>query len=180
MKTKKIWFTCCLSFLLLHSAEGQDVQNIGRDLPQLTTEQKLDRAVMNALSYMRMGIAYAKSQGASAAVFGAYGAELASPFYEQLKGQPPIAVVYAMYTVQQTDTGFQIEILESSETTVRARMTLYGLQYLRPSDGFGGVTISDCYAYYNAFMETFASSLDLQYSFTLEQDWINFSLQKRM
>jgi len=164
--------------ILFHPVRGQEVTGERLELPELSVEQKVDRAVMNAISYMMMGISYAKSLGETAFSFGAHSAGMAVPFYEELRGQSPMAVIEALNNVQQTDRRFQIEVYSSTDTSLQARMTLYGIQYIRLSDGFGGVLVDDCFSYYNAFLETFTGSLGYRYTYEVEGDWIRFSITK--
>ncbi|MBN2090633.1 hypothetical protein JW964_13560 [candidate division KSB1 bacterium] len=162
-----------LTIISLNAQEQSADQNI---LPQLTIEQRVDRAVMNSLSYMIMGIAYAKNSGKSTEDFARFCAQLALPAYLEMKGKNPIAVVKAISRVHQADPAFRIEILNASESSVEARMTLYGLNYLKFFNDFGGVTISECYEYYNKFMQEFSQLLDFNYKYDVVEDWIVFTL----
>jgi hypothetical protein len=156
-------------------AQQNDVKKT--QLPQLTVEQKLDRAVANSVSYMIFGISFAKSLGQSTEDYATYCANIAAPLYQGFKGANPLSIVKTIYTVQQSDKNLKLEILESSEKSLKAKMTLYGIQYINPTNPFGGVTVKDCYNFYNIFMEKFSSSLDFEYKYEVKNDWIYFVLK---
>ena len=164
--------------LIVTSLIAQETPQKEDELPKLTLEQKADRAVMNSVSYMVMGISYAKSMGKSVEDYAIYCAELAEPFYQRLKEGTPIDVIRTLYGVQQTDKFFQIEILNSSEISVHARMTLYGIRYIDPDNPFGGVTVDECYRFYNTFVKGFANSLGFTYTYSVDGGWIVFTLSK--
>ncbi|OGC00856.1 hypothetical protein A2V82_07300 [candidate division KSB1 bacterium RBG_16_48_16] len=151
-------------------------QDIG--LTQLTLEQKLDRSVMNSVSYLSMGLSFAKSMGKTAEEYGEYCAGLAIPAYQFLIGRSPIEVINVIYGVQQTDKNFEIQIDESSGSSLTGRMSLFGLSYIRLSDGFGGVTEADFYTFYNTFFKKFVESVGFAYEYEVKEDWIVFTINK--
>jgi hypothetical protein len=164
--------------MITASLVAQVTPQTASELPQLTLEQKVDRAVMNSVSYMVMGISYAKSVGKSVENYAAYCADLAKPSYQRLKDGTPMDVLRTLYGVLQTDKFFRIEILNSSKTSVSARMKLYGIRYIDPENPFGGVTVGECYRFYNTFMDGFTKSVGFTYAYDVEADWIVYTLSK--
>jgi len=177
MKKSKIAAVLFVIFVLSIStiAQQQDAQQ--KKLPQLSLEQKLDRAVANSVSYMIFGISFAKSSGKTVEEYAEYCAKITAPLYKGFVGTNPLSIVKTLYTVQQSDKNLKLEILESSEKSLKARMTLYGIQYVDPDNPFGGVTVKDCYNFYNIFMEKFSKSLGFDYKYEVENKWINFTLK---
>jgi hypothetical protein len=145
-------------------------------LTELTPEEKLDRAVMNSVSYLIMGVSFAKSQGKPAEDYARFCAELAVPAYQSLLGRNPIDVINAIYRVQQADKNFALEILQSSESVLEGRMQLYGIQFIRAANGFGGVTLDECYRFFNTFTQTFCMGIGFKYQYEVKEDWIVFKL----
>jgi hypothetical protein len=83
-----------------------------------------------------------------------------------------------MNTVQQTDRQFVLEIHESSDSTLSGRMSLFGIQTIKASRAAGGVTVDDCYRFYNKFVQTLSSGIGLKYECNVADDWILFKLTK--
>ena len=173
IKMVVIIFLILSQFLFAQEKTGK-----GAELTNFTLEQKLDRAVMNAISYMRMGLSYAEALGKTPEEYAVYCANLAIPAWQFLIERNPIDVIDAIYGVQQTDKYFEIEITEKTDASVQGRMRLYGLPYIKASDGFGGVSVEDCYVFYNTFVQTFTKALSFRYEYAIEEDWIVFTLSK--
>lgn len=169
------FFLYCFSVCNLF---GQEQTATKIDLPQLTVEQKVDRAMMNSISYMMMGLSYAKSVGKTPEEFAKHSVKMVAPFYERMKGRSPLAFLQAMYTVQQTDKNFKMEIIESSESSVKARMSLYGINVIKASLPFGDVTIEDCYSFYNKFVGGLTDIIGFDYTYKIEDEQIVFTLSK--
>ena len=165
-------------FLLTSNLFAQDQKLTKNDLPQLTLEQKVDRAMMNSISYMMLGLAYAKSLGKTPEEFAEHSVKIVAPFYERMKGSSPLNFLKTMYTVQQTDKNFSLDILESSETSVRARMSLYGINVIKASVPFGNVNVDDCYTFYNTFVGGLTQTIGFDYSYKIEDEQIVFTLSK--
>ena len=149
------------------------------ELTKLTTEQKLDIAVSNSMSYMMMGISYAKSLGKTPEEFAIYSADLVIPAYQFLKGRRPFEMVDMMNRVQQTDKNFVIKLSESSDSVVSGRMNLFGLKNIRAAKGAGGVTEDDCYRFYNTFVKNVSAGVGFDYEYMVDDGWIEFKLSKK-
>jgi hypothetical protein len=177
MKCIIIVFTSVL-FCLTPALFSQEQSNQPAPTPQLTCEQKADRAVMNSISYMQFGISYAKSLGQSVKQYATYCADKTSPFYQRFRNQTPVDFLQVMNGVLQSDRNFKLEITESSPSVVKGRMTLYGVGFINPMNPFGGVTISECYEFFNLFTQQLLTSIGFQYSYHVNDPWIMFEIHK--
>lgn len=146
------------------------------ELRRLTIEEKLDFAVSNSMSYMIMGISYAKSLGKTPEEFAEHSAKMIIPSYQFMKGRRPLEMIDIINRVQQTDKFFIMEINESSDSMVSGRMTLFGINNIKSARGAGGVTEEDCYGFYNKFVQTLSSGVGFNYQFNVKGDWIEFKL----
>lgn len=168
-----------ITFLVLSSMLLAQENNSQKDeLRKLTVEEKLDVAVSNSMSYMIMGISYAKSLGKTPEEFAEHSAELVIPAYQFMKGRRPFEMIDIMNRVQQTDKYFVIEINESSDSTVSGRMTLFGINNIKAARGAGGVTEEDCYNFYNMFVQTLSAGVGFDYEYDVKDDWIEFNLTR--
>lgn len=148
------------------------------ELRKFTVDEKLDIAVTNAMSYMIMGISYAKSLGKTPEEFAEYSAKLVVPAYQFLSGKKPFEMINVMNTVQQTDKHFVIEINESDDSFISGRMNLFGASNIIAARNLGGVTLEDAYSFYNKFVQTLAAGVGFKYEYNLKDDWIVFKLTK--
>lgn len=170
---KKIVLCIMLVFPHMVFAQGSAVQPFA--MSKLTLEERLDRSVMNSISYMMMGISYAKSLGQTPEAFAEYSARMVIPAYEFLRGKKPIELLNIMNTVQQTDRQFVLDIRESTDSISSGRMTLFGIQTIKASRAASGVTVDDCYRFYN---KTLSSGIGLDYKCDVAEDRIIFKLTK--
>ena len=148
------------------------------ELKKLTTEQKLDVAVSNSMSYLIMGISYAKSLGKTPGDFAVHSADLVIPAYQSLRGKGPLQLIEIINRVQQTDKNFILEIKESSDSSISGRMNLFGINNIRAAKGAGGVTEDDCYKFYNTFVQTLSAGIGFNYEYKIDDGWIDFILSK--
>ncbi len=160
-----------------HNAQEQTMLKI--QLPQLSEDQKLDRAVRNSISYMMMGISYAKHLGRTPEEYAEYCAEITIPFYQRIKGKNPLRLIERVYAVSQADKYFTLNITDTTKSKVRAQMSLYGIQYIEQTGAFGGVSVDDCYNFYNKFMQSFCELLGYVYQYDMKEGLIDFSIIKK-
>jgi hypothetical protein len=170
--------TVIVILLLTQLLSAQENASSSFKLTKLTPEQKVDRAVMNSVSYMMMGISFAKSCGKTPQDFAVYSAGLALPAWQFLKGKNPVEALDAINRVQQSDSNYLLEITESSASQLTGRMRLYGLAIIQMSRDFGGVTVDDCYTFFNTFVQIFYSHIGFKYEYQVTDDWIVFKLSK--
>jgi hypothetical protein len=174
MKWLNIIVCALLSSLLL--AQEKDISKY--ELRKLTIEEKLDVAVSNSMSYMIMGISYAKALGKTPEEFAEYSAEMIIPAYQFLQGKRPIEMIDIINRVQQTDKYFVMEIYESSDLILKGKMSLFGINNIKAARGTGGVTEDDCYRFYNKFVQTLSSSIGFKYEYNVKEGWIEFTFSK--
>jgi hypothetical protein len=146
------------------------------ELKRLTVEEKLDVAVSNSMSYLIMGISYVKSLGKTPEEFAEYSANLVIPAYQFLREKKPFDMINIINQVQQTDKHFALEITEVSDSNIKGKMNLFGINNIKAARGAGGVTVDDCYRYYNKFVETLSSGVGFKYVYNVKEDWIEFKL----
>lgn len=148
------------------------------ELSKLTVEEKLDVAVSNSMSYMIMGISYAKSLGKTPEEFAEHSAQMIIPAYQFMKGRLPFEMIDIMNRVQQTDKNFVLEIKESSDSMVSGKMNLFGITNIKVAKGTSGVTEEDCYKFYNKFVQTLSAAVGFDYEYNIKEDWIEFIITK--
>lgn len=174
MKKIIIIILLILSGLIL-AQEGRTTKD---ELRKLTTEEKLDVAVSSSMSYMIMGISYAKSLGKTPEEFAEHSAKLVIPAYQFLRGKRPFEMIDIMNRVQQTDKNFVMEINESNDSSLTGRMTLFGVDNIKAARSAGGVTEDDCYRFYNKFVQALSAGIGFDYEYSVKGDWIEFKLTK--
>jgi len=179
MKRLNIFMQLFIIIFLVGSQHAQEQTKLKIQLPQLSEDQKLDRAVMNSISYMMMGISYAKHLGRPTDEYAEYCAKITIPFYQRIKGENPLRLIERIYAVSQADKYFTINISDTTKSKVQARMSLYGIQYVERTDAFGGVSVDDCYNFYNKFMQSFCELLGYEYQYHMKEGLIDFSIIKK-
>jgi hypothetical protein len=157
---------------------AQENNSIKNELRKLTTEEKLDVAVSNSMSYMIMGISYAKSLGKTSEEFAEHSAKMVIPAYQFLRGKRPFEMIDIINRVQQTDKYFVMEISESSDSSVTGRMSLFGINNIKAARGVGGVSEDDCFKFYNKFVQSLSAGVGFNYEYNVKGDWIEFKLSK--
>jgi hypothetical protein len=175
--------TMIVAFLLLSTnriqAQTTDAKlDHGIQLPQLTIEQKLDRASRNISSREIVAIAYAKSLGKNAEDFGKFYGDKTAFFWADIKGKGAVPFVQYWYRFLQIDKNSKMEIISVSEKTVKAKMTVYGETNLKSYSDIG-VTLEEYASFYGKLAETLADYLGLDYKQKFEDGWIVFSVTEK-
>lgn len=173
MKAKFTFHSVMIALVFFSLSHSKPIE---LELPDLTPGQKQERAVMNSISYMMMGIAYAKQLGKTPEEYAKFCAKITAPLYQRMKGQKPLTLLKRIVAVHQADKSFTIVVLDTSTSLVKARMPLYGLEYIKRTADFGGVTVEDCYSFYNSFMEYFCDLLGYEYRYNLQDELIDFTI----
>ena len=176
---RSAWMTIVLVICVLSiSLTAQEKEGQKIDFPQLTLEQKLDRAVRNVNGRDLGGIAYAKSLGKTAADFGKFQGQLTAYLWADIKGKGPIPFVQYWSRFVQTDINSHMEVLKATKTSVEARMTVYGEKNLKSLASLG-VTAEEYATYYGAMSEALADFLGLDYRQKFENGWMVFSVSDK-
>ena len=178
MKGKTIVWTILVVFVLSFLILAQEKEEQSIELPQLYLEQKLDRSVKNTISREIVGIAYAKSIGKTSEYYGKFMGERTAFFWADIKGKGPVPFVQYWYRFLQTDRNSKMEIVSVSETSVKAKMTVYGETYIKAFADLG-VTVEEYASYLGKFSEMLADYVGLEYKQKLEGDWIVFTVTEK-
>jgi len=175
MKNKTIVGTILIIFLFSSTIIAQEEKQ-KVEAPQLTLEQKWQRAEYNLTSTFIAGIAYAKSLGKSSSHFGKYLGEMFATGWEG-----PLSVtdfIKTMHWNWQMWSDFQIEGLEESEDFYKAKIKGAGEKYVT-SWTDPGVTLEEYYDCLGQVMTQIAGSLGLEYKQKVEGDWVVFTVTEK-
>jgi hypothetical protein len=176
---KRIAFAvCAVVFILSFSTLAQEKKEQSIELPQLSLEQKLDRSVRNTTARDIIGIAYAKSMGKTPEDYGNFIGGVTAFFWADIKGKGPVPFVQYWSRFLQTDKDSKMEILSVSKTSVKAKMTLYGISHIKTLADLG-VTAEEYASYYGKYSEKLADYLGLEYIQKFEGDWIVFTVTEK-
>jgi hypothetical protein len=178
MKSKAFVGTILVVFVLSFSIFAQEKEKQSIELPQLYLEQKLDRSVTNTTARDIVGIAYAKSMGKTPEDYGKFMGERTAFFWADIKGKGPGPFVQYWYRFLQTDRSSKMEILSVSKTSVKAKMTVYGVTHIKAFADLG-VTVEEYASYLGKFSEMLADYVGLEYKQKLEGDWIVFTVTEK-
>jgi hypothetical protein len=96
------------------------------DLPRLTPEQKYDRLEWFQTNAAVLGIAFAKSQRLTVKDWAKHTVAFWAPSWSANRVSP-IRFIRAMYRNASLDNNFKMEIASASETEVKGRMTVNGM-----------------------------------------------------
>jgi len=177
MRNKTIVGTILVVFIISGSIFAQEKEQ-KIELPQLTLEQKWDRAIYNLTSFWIAGIAYAKSQGKTAADFGKYVGELFAPEWEGAKGKGVQRFIQGMCWNWQIFKDFKMEILSESKTSFEAKIKGFAEGAVKAWTE-PGVTIEDYFRCYEQLMVAITDYLGLEYKQKVEGDWIYFTVTEK-
>jgi hypothetical protein len=111
-----------ITFSALFRAQEEEWQKL--DLPEKTLEYKLNRALINQVGNIMLGIAYAKSLGESPEEFAAYGLKYWGSWW---KDKDYTYYVTKWNNVFSTDEEFKIEILKETAEVIAFRMNIFGI-----------------------------------------------------
>ena len=175
MRNKTIVGTILIIFLFSSTSIAQEKKQ-KVEAPQLTLEQKWQRAESNLTSTLIASIAYAKSLGKSSSHYGKYMGEM---FATSWDGQFSVAdFIEAMHWNWQMWGDFQIEDLEESENFYKAKVKGVGEKYVTGWTD-SGVTLNEYYDCWGQMMTQIAKSLGLEYEQKVEDDWIVFTVTEK-
>ena len=148
------------------------------DLPQLSVDERLDRAVRNLTGSFLGAIAFAKSMGKSAEDYGQFYGELTWPFWASIKDAGPGPFVQNLARFLRTDPALHVEILEASDTEVKGMATVYGSTHLENFEDLGA-TVEEYVAYWRSYWGILAERLGLSYEQAFEGSLITFSVARK-
>ncbi len=146
------------------------------ELQQLTVEQKWATAESNLIYFIACGITYARSHGQTAEDFGVWAGHVAAPFWEEEdQGLGPRGLIEGISENKQQFHGFELEILEETELSIRARMKCFGETVIRQRPQFG-VSVDEYIGFFEKKWVVIADALGLEYRQQVEGDWVVFTV----
>jgi hypothetical protein len=152
---------------------------MGTELPELSVQQKWEIAEENLIYFVICGISYVKCHGGSAEDFGTWAGQVAAPSWEAERGKRASGLVAGISYNQQQFRHFEMEILEESATTIRARMRNFGEETIRGRPR-GEITVDDYLEFFAKKWIVIADYLELEYSQHIEGDWAHFTVTDRL
>jgi hypothetical protein len=158
------------SFLFVQETGAQKIE-----LPQKTLEYKVERGVINTLSWIFAGITYAKSKGDTPEDFARYGLKAWGSYWKDLDISEYFQKWHRIFS---TDFHFNMEILNANETSVEARMTIFAI---RCAETFAasGVTQEEYVQFICASVSSMAEYLGWECKQKLEGDWLYLTVSEK-
>jgi len=148
------------------------------ELPQLTLQQKWETAESNLVYFIVCGISYAKSRGQTAEDFGTWAGQVAEPFWDEEKSKGPRGLVEGISSNKQQFQGFEIEILDESETSIRARMKCFGENSIRKYFQ-NKISVDEYIHFFDKKWVAIADYMGLVYEQHVEGDWSFFTVTRK-
>jgi hypothetical protein len=145
------------------------------ELPQKTLEYKVERGVINTLSWIFTGIAYAKSKGDKPEDFARYGLKAWGSYWEDLDIR---AFIQKWHRIFSTDFHFKMEILSVTKNSVQAKMTIFARRCAETFAG-SGVTEEEYVRFICASISSMAEYLGWDYKQKIEGDWLYITVSEK-
>jgi hypothetical protein len=145
------------------------------ELPQKTLEYKVERGVINTLSWIFAGIAYAKSKGDTPEDFARYGLNVWGSFWKDIDLKEYIQKWHRIFS---TDFQFKMEILSATDTSVETRMTIFA-QRCAKTFAENDVTEDDYIRFIKTSVSSMAEYLGWECKQKLEDDWLYFTVSEK-
>jgi hypothetical protein len=154
-------------------AQEKTAQTI--ELSQKTLEYKVQRGVINTLSWIFAGIAYAKSKGDTPEDFARYGVKTWGSYWKDMDIK---AYIQKWHRIFSTDFHFKMEILNAAEKSVEARMTIFAR---RCAETFveSGVTEEEYIRFISTSISSMAEYLGWKCKQKLDGDWLYFTVSEK-
>lgn len=165
----------CVFFIFSFFTVAQEEKTQKIELPPLTPEYKLDRALINQVGDIILGIAYAKAKGDSPEDFAAYGLKCWGSWW---KDKDYSYYVCKWYRVFSTDVNFKMEIVSETEDMIDLKMNIFGERYI-DTYAESGVTKEEYIRFLGALLSSMAEYMGFQYKQKIEEDWIYLNIAKK-
>jgi hypothetical protein len=178
MKSKKIIMLVLFSFTLSTFIFAQEQTKQKIEFPQYTLEQKYERAEGNFVSHTLAGIAYAKSKGDTPDDYGKFIGELHGRGWQAGERNPIEYFVSGMNFNMNLFNDFQMEILEQSDSSIKARMNRKWENQIKKQAEYG-VTLDEFHNWLVHLWKAITNHLGLEYKQEFESDWITFTVIKK-
>ena len=175
MKFKTIVCTGLAFFIFSSFTIPQEKTTQTIELPQKTLEYKVERGVINTLSWIYAGIAYAKSKGDTPEDFARYGLKAWGSYWKDLDIK---AFIQKWHRIFSTDFHFKMEILNATDTSVEARMTIFARRCAE-TFAVSGVTEEEYIRFISTSISSIAEYLGWEFQQKLEGEWLNFTVSEK-
>jgi hypothetical protein len=178
MRNKTILRAILVVFIFSGTMFAQEMEKKKIELPKLTLEQKWNRAELNFMSTIVGSIGYIKSLGKTAGDYGKALGEFVAPSWKGGIGKGVSYFIQGMYRNWQIFKNFQMEILDESESSFKAKIKGVGESYIESGSEIGA-TKDDLYDCWNGVLKEIADYLGLIYEQKIEGDWIVFTVTEK-
>ncbi len=148
------------------------------ELPQLTLQQKWETAEGNLIYFIVCGISYAKAHGQTAEDFGAWAGQVAAPLWHELEEGGPRALAAGISYNKQQFHDFQMEVLDVSQSQVRARMKCFGEDAIRTDPAFKIISVDDYLRFFEKKWAAIADFWGMKYEQHAEEGWVVFTVTR--
>jgi len=175
MKYKTIVCISLTIFILTSLTIPQEKTTQTIDLPQKTLEYKVERGVINTLSWIFTGIAYAKSKGDTPEDFARHGIKAWGSYWEDLDIK---AYIQKWHRIFSTDFHFKMEILNATETSVEAKMTIFARRCAE-TFAVSGVTEEEYIRFISTSISSMAEYLGWKCEQKLEGEWLYITVSEK-
>jgi hypothetical protein len=157
-------------FLMAQEDTSQKIE-----LPTMTPEYKLNRALINQVGNFMHGIAYAKAKGDSPEDFATFGLNVWGSWW---KDGDFTYYVRKWFRIFSIDENFKMEILSETEDKIDLKMNIFGERYIETYTE-SGVTKEEYIRYLVALLSSMAKFMGLEHEQKIEDDWIYLSIVKK-
>jgi hypothetical protein len=175
MKYKAIVCIGLLIFVFSSFSISQEKTTQTIELPKKTLEYKVERGVINTLSWIFAGIAYAKSKGDTPEDFARQGIKAWGSYWKDLDIK---AFIQKWHRIFSTDFHFKMEILNATETSVEAKMTIFARRCAE-TFAVSGVTEEEYIRFISASISSMAEYLGWECKQKLEGEWLLMTVTEK-
>ena len=175
MKVRTIAIMVSVVFVFSGFLIGQEGNWQKLELPKKSMEYKLNRALINQVGNIMLGIAHAKTKGTSPEDFAAFGLKCWDSWW---KDKDYSYYVTKWNNVFSTDEEFKTEILNETEDVIDLKMNIFGERYIN-TYAESSVTKEEYIRYLGALLSSMAEYMGFKHKLKIEDDWIYISLVKR-
>ena len=162
-------------FIIAGFLLGQEKEWEKLELPQKTLDYKINRALINQVGNIMLGIAYAKTKGESPEDFAAYGLKCWGSWW---KDKDYSYYVTKWNNVFSTDKDFKTEILSETKDMIDLKMNIFGERYIA-TYAESGVTKEEYIRYLGALLSSMAEYMGFEHKLKIEGDGIYLSVAKK-
>ena len=148
-------------------------------LPKYSNDERWETAESNIVYFIIAGISYAKSNGSSAAAFGAWTGTIGLPYWKSIEGMSPEKFVQEIYANEDQFRDYRMEILENDSLVIKGRVKGMGFGWLKMMD-WGLVTVGDYEQFFRNKWKAIANGLGYDYDQETKEDWTYFTLNKQI